>query len=135
MNKRLLVFRIGVLVTSACGGGGGPTTSGPKQGEKLTIAIGVDPDTLDPMRQTTTTVQNIVQMVVETLVKVDTDGKIQPYLATSWQTATDGMSWTFTLKSGFKFPTTPPFNPPPPKPTLPRILPPPPPCPFIYPYL
>jgi peptide/nickel transport system substrate-binding protein len=103
MNKRLLVFLIGVLVISACGGGGGTTQTGPKQGDKLTIAIGVDPDTMDPMRQTTTTVQNIVQMVVETLVKVDTDGKIQPYLATSWQTATDGLSWTFTLKSGVKF--------------------------------
>jgi peptide/nickel transport system substrate-binding protein len=110
MNKRLLVFLIGVLVTSACGGGGGPTTSGTKQGEKLTIAIGVDPDTLDPMRQTTTTVQNIVQMVVETLVAVDTTGKIQPLLATSWQTASDGMSWTFTLKSGLKFSDGAAFN-------------------------
>ena len=110
MNKRLLVFLIGVLVVSACGGGGGGTPSGPKQGEKLTIAIGVDPDTLDPMRQTTTTVQNIVQMVVETLVSVDTTGKIQPLLATSWQTASDGMSWTFTLKSGVKFSDGAPFN-------------------------
>lgn len=110
MNKRLLVFLIGALVVSACGGGGSPTQTGPKQGEKLTIAIGVDPDTMDPMRQTTTTVQNIVQMVVETLVSVDTTGKIQPYLATSWQPASDGLSWTFTLKSGVKFSDGAAFN-------------------------
>jgi peptide/nickel transport system substrate-binding protein len=110
MNKKLLGFLIGVLVMSACGGGGGPTTSGTKQGEKLTIAIGVNPDTMDPMRQTTTTVQNIVQMVVETLVWVDPTGKIQPLLATSWQQATDGMSWTFTLKSGVRFSDGAAFN-------------------------
>jgi peptide/nickel transport system substrate-binding protein len=108
MNKRLLVFLIGVLVMSACGGGGTPT--GPKQGDKLTIAIGVDPDFLDPMRQQTTTIQNIVSMVVETLVRVDTDSSIKPLLATSWQTASDGLSWTFTLKSGVKFSDGTPFN-------------------------
>jgi peptide/nickel transport system substrate-binding protein len=109
MDKKFLVLLIGVLVMSACGGGG-TTPTGPKQGEKLTIAIGVDPDTMDPMRQTTTTVQNIVQMVVETLVIVDTSGKINPYLATSWQTASDGLSWSFTLKSGVKFSDGAPFN-------------------------
>jgi peptide/nickel transport system substrate-binding protein len=110
MNQKLLVLLIGVLVMSACGGGTPTTSTGPKQGEKLTIAIGPDPDTMDPMRQTTTTIQNIVQMVVETLVWVDTEGKIQPFLATSWQQASDGMSWTFTLKSGVKFSDGATFN-------------------------
>jgi peptide/nickel transport system substrate-binding protein len=97
-----------VLVVSGCGGGS--TGGGSKQGDKLTVAIGIDPDTIDPMRQTTTTVQNIVQMVVETLVHVDTDGKVQPLLATSWQTASDGLSWTFTLRSGIQFTDGEPFN-------------------------
>jgi peptide/nickel transport system substrate-binding protein len=101
MSKRFVALLAALLVLSGCGGGGG--TSGPKQGDKLTIAIGVDPDYLDPMRQQTTTIQNIVSMVVETFVRVDENGKYQPLLATSWQTASDGMSWTFTLKSGVKF--------------------------------
>ena len=108
MSRRVLVVLAAVLVLSSCGGGGTP--SGTKQGDKLTIAIGVDPDTLDPMRQTTTTVQNIVQMVVETLLRVDTDGKVQPYLATSWKTSSDGLSWTFTLRSGVKFTDGSAFN-------------------------
>lgn len=110
MSRRLLALVAGLIVLSGCAGGGGGGTSGSKQGDKLTVAIGIDPDTLDPMRQTTTTVQNIVQMVVETLVRVDSDGKVQPLLATSWQTASDGMNWTFTLRSGVKFTDGEPFN-------------------------
>ena len=108
MSKRFLALLSALLVLSACGGGG--TTGGTKQGDKLTIAIGPDPDTLDPMRQTTTTIQNIVSMVVETFVFVDADGKYKPLLATSWQTAADGLSWTFTLHSGVKFSDGTAFN-------------------------
>ncbi|HKC18369.1 MAG TPA: ABC transporter substrate-binding protein, partial [Candidatus Dormibacteraeota bacterium] len=47
---------------------------------------------------------------VETLVKVDTDGSVKPLLATSWNTSSDGLAWTFTLKSGVKFSDGTPFN-------------------------
>ncbi|HSR23144.1 MAG TPA: ABC transporter substrate-binding protein [Candidatus Eisenbacteria bacterium] len=98
-----------VLLLTACG------TSSVRSAVRdkpsvLTIAIGVDPDTLDPMRQTTTTVQNIVQMMVESLARVDQDGKVQPGLATGWQEAPDGMSWTFTLRSGIRFSDGTPFD-------------------------
>jgi ABC-type transport system substrate-binding protein len=69
----------------------------------LRIAIGVDPDTLDPKRQTTTTVMNVVQMVVESLARVDQDGHVQPSLATGWDEAPGGLSWTFTLRAGVRF--------------------------------
>lgn len=120
MGKRLLVLLVAVLVISACGGSS--SQGGSKQGGTLTVAIGIDPDTLDPMRQTTTTVQNIVQMVVETLVRVDPQGKVQPLLATSWQTSSDGMSWTFTLRSGVKFTDGEPFNAAAVKTSLDRVL-------------
>src|SRR3981081_4127338 len=90
------VMVAGSLLT-ACGTTGHGAGAGARQTNMLTIAIGVDPDTLDPMRQTTTTVQNIVQMVVESLGRVDQNGKVQPNLATGWQEAPDAMSWTFAL--------------------------------------
>jgi len=86
-----------------CGTSGGSSGPSAKQTSVLTIAIGVDPDTLDPMRQTTTTVANIVSMVVESLGRVDQSGKVQPNLATSWQETPDAMSWTFTLRTGVTF--------------------------------
>ena len=121
MSRRLLVLLAGILVLSSCAGGGS-TTGGSKQGGTLTIAIGIDPDTMDPMRQTTTTVQNIVQMGVETLVRVDTDGKVQPLLATSWQTSSDGLSWTFNLRPGVKFTDGETFNAAAVKTSLDRVL-------------
>jgi peptide/nickel transport system substrate-binding protein len=133
MSRRLLVVLVGLLLVSSCGGGA-TGSGGSKQGDKLTIAIGIDPDTLDPMRQTTTTVQNIVQMTVETLVRVDTDGKVQPLLATSWQTSSDGLSWTFTLRSGVKFSDGEPLNAAAVKSSLDRVLAPGNTCPLCGPF-
>jgi peptide/nickel transport system substrate-binding protein len=135
MSRRLLVMLAFLLVLSGCGGGGGGgSNGGSKQGGTLTVAIGIDPDTMDPMRQTTTTVQNIVQMVVETLVRVDESGKIQPLLASSWQTSSDGLSWTFTLRSGIKFSDGEPFNAAAVKTSLDRVLAPGNTCPLCGPF-
>ncbi len=121
MSRKLVVILAAIVVLTGCAGGG-TSTGGSKQGGTLTVAIGIDPDTMDPMRQTTTTVQNMVQMVVETLVRVDSDGKIQPLLATSWDTSSDGLSWTFTLRSGVKFTDGEPFNAAAVKTSLDRVL-------------
>jgi ABC-type transport system substrate-binding protein len=99
----------GFLLTG-CGTNGTGVASGGKQTNRLTIAIGVDPDTMDPMRQTTTTVSNIVNMIVESLGRVDETGKIVPNLATTWQESPDAMSWTFTLRTGVAFSDGAPFD-------------------------
>ncbi|HXM56757.1 MAG TPA: ABC transporter substrate-binding protein [Candidatus Dormibacteraeota bacterium] len=91
------------LLLAACGGTAAATNDDARATSVLRVAIGVDPDTLDPMRQTTTTVMNIVQMVVEPLIRLDQDGQVQPDLATDWQEAPDASSWTFTLRAGVRF--------------------------------
>ena len=50
----------------------------PGRAAEFRIAVGVDPDTLDPVQQTTTTVGNMVDYMVETLTKLVPDGSIQP---------------------------------------------------------
>jgi len=67
------------------------------------IAIGVDPDTTDPVQQTTTTVANMIDYVVETLVFLGPDGKNHPMLAESWSLAPDGTQYTFKLRKGVTF--------------------------------
>jgi peptide/nickel transport system substrate-binding protein len=48
----------------------------PSPNAVLTIGIGVDLDTVDPAQQTTTTVQNVIDYGLQTLVAFDTQGKI-----------------------------------------------------------
>jgi peptide/nickel transport system substrate-binding protein len=123
VRKRLfgLVVAAVSLVVS-CGTFGGTSTNRADQQTTLTVAIGVDPDTLDPMRQTTTTVTNVVQMMVESFGRVGPDGKIQPNLATAWEEAPDALSWTFTLRPGAVFSDGIPFDAAAAKVNLDRIL-------------
>ena len=109
--RKLALLLAAALFAVACGNStGGGTSNTPKQGGTLTVAIGVDPDTLDPAAQTTTTASQIVDMMAETLVTLDAKGQVVPLLATSWQAASDGMSYTFTLRSGVKFSDGTDFN-------------------------
>ncbi len=67
------------------------------------IAVDVDPDTLDPAGQTSTTVESIVDTMVETLVSLRSDGKLGPGLAEEWQQSADGTTYTFTLRRNVTF--------------------------------
>ncbi len=91
-----------LLVTSFTSAPAAPTT--------FRIAVGIDPDTLDPVGMTTTTVANIVDYVVETLVTIDQEGKPQPLLAKSWDISPDGLEYTFELQEGVTFHDGTPFN-------------------------
>jgi peptide/nickel transport system substrate-binding protein len=88
----------------------GQSMPAPSPSATLTIGIGVDLDTVDPAQQTTTTVQNVIDYGLQTLVAFDTQGKIEPLLATSWETSKDGLTLTFKLRQGVKFHDGTPFN-------------------------
>src|SRR5499425_1149265 len=82
----------------------------PARAAEFRIAVGVDPDTLDPVQQTTTTVGNMVDYMVETLTKLVPDGSIQPHLAESWSVSSDGLQYTFKLRQGVTFHDKTAFN-------------------------
>jgi ABC-type transport system substrate-binding protein len=114
MRRRVVpVLVVMSLLLAACGGGGqssGPPSGGQKHGDRLTVAYNIEPDTLDPAALTTTAVASMVNMMVETLVRYDKDAKLVPHLATSWNVASDGLSYTFTLRQNVKFSDGTPFN-------------------------
>lgn len=85
----LALAAVSVLFLVACGGS---TTSGGKtqQAGTLTVGTGTDPDTLDPAAQTTGRVRDMVNLVVETLVQMNRQGKTVPDLATNWSMSPDG---------------------------------------------
>lgn len=102
-----LVFVVAMSLTAHASAQGTPA---PSPNAVLTIGIGVDLDTVDPAQQTTTTVQNVVDYGLQTLVAFDTQGKIKPLLATSWETSKDGLTLTLQLRQGVKFHDGTPFN-------------------------
>lgn len=100
--KPLLGLLAGLLVLAGSTGFSAAAT--------FRVAIGVDPDTLDPVQMTTTTVANVVDYVVETLTRLDEQGKIRPWLAESWSVSADGRQYTFKLRQGVVFQDGTPFD-------------------------
>jgi peptide/nickel transport system substrate-binding protein len=98
----LLLAACGFEQDPAAGGGGDADSS-------FSIAIGIDLDTLDPAGQTTTTVQNVVDYMVEPLVKEE-DGRLVGVLAESFETSPDGLTIDLTLRQGVTFHDGTPFN-------------------------
>ena len=54
------------------------------QADTVSVAIGIDPETMDPVQQGTTLVAMMLSHVTETLVYMDPDGEIHPHLAEDW---------------------------------------------------
>ncbi len=90
----LLLLAVSLVLTLGIGDGTAAT---------FRIAVGIDPDTLDPVQNTTTTVANMVDYVVEALTTIDQSGKILPLLAESWSVSADGVGYTFKLRTGVTF--------------------------------
>jgi ABC-type transport system substrate-binding protein len=87
-----------------------PAGGGEGGGGTFSIAVGIDPDTFDPAGQTTTTVQNMVDYVVETLVVFDEDGEVVGNLAETFETSEDGLTVTLGLAEGVVFHDGTPFD-------------------------
>lgn len=118
-------IRIGIALAIA-GALAGVLAGMPRGGQAaapttLTIAVGIDADTLDPESQTTTTIANMVDYMFESLVWYNDERsgiqpgqpqftKVVPALATSWTVSADGLTYTFTLRQGVKFQDGTDFN-------------------------
>jgi ABC-type transport system substrate-binding protein len=109
-GRTFAAFVAAGLLLGACGFEQDPAaSSGGGADSSFSIAIGIDLDTLDPAGQTTTTVQNVVDYMVEPLVKEE-DGRIVGVLAESFQTSPDGRTIDMTLRQGVTFHDGTPFN-------------------------
>ena len=78
--------------------------------QELKIGIGIDADTLNPQEQTTTLVQNMCDLIYDTLFYQTPDNKLEPRLATGYKVSKDGLSYTISLRKGAKFSDGTPFD-------------------------
>lgn len=104
------------LVTAACGSDdngsdNGGTTAGSTEatggetaeGAAITIALGSEPTSLDPMLVDDGGERAINDNIYETLLARDAAGTLEPGLATELPTQVDDTTWEFKLRDGVKF--------------------------------
>jgi len=99
-NSLLSLFSIGLLALTlaACGGTGGSNSGGVKTGGTLNVGLDSDAVTLDPLKSTALVDRQVMLNMYDTLVRVDTQNKIQPDLATLWSYPSP-TQLVFTLRS------------------------------------
>ena len=97
------------LSLAACGSGGSSNGGSVKTGGTLNVGLDSDAVTLDPLKSTALVDRQVMLNMYDTLVRVDTQNKIQPDLATSWSYPSP-TQLVFTLRSDVKFEDGTPFN-------------------------
>lgn len=71
--------------------------------QKIVVAVMQDPDFLDPHRAAASGTYEMMFNVFEGLLKPDSNGSVVPAVAESYHISEDGLTYTFTLRSGVKF--------------------------------
>jgi len=108
------VFAFSTL--TACSGANknaasGQTTTKSKAQDTLIYAQGADPRGLDPALVDDGESGKVIVNIYEGLLKYSKDStKLEPSLAESWDTSTDGLTYTFHLRKGVKFQDGTDFN-------------------------
>ena len=105
MLLALLIFSTGCGGNSGAGSTGGQDSAGTEPADKEGISIAMtDVSSLDPMKNWQIPAYYFYWTVYERLIKLNpATGEFEPELATSWEVADDGMSYTFHLREGVKW--------------------------------
>ena len=112
-KKRTILLRILVPVTIAIIVSGFFLSCKAKEAEvrdTLTIAIGAEPESLDPVKMTSAPAATVGEHVIQRLIYMEEDGTLTPMLATSWSANADSTVWTFQIRQGVKFHDGEPLN-------------------------
>ncbi|MDP9265672.1 MAG: ABC transporter substrate-binding protein [Chloroflexota bacterium] len=106
------------VVLAACAGGSpagpgaasGAPAGKPAYGGTVTMALEDDPINFDPLLSRAFIDRNVHYQIYDSLVRIDENGKIIPWLATKWDVAADGKTVTFSLRTDVKYHDGTPFD-------------------------
>jgi peptide/nickel transport system substrate-binding protein len=110
MIANVLMVLLVLIFTLPVFAGGGRQPAAPVVRDTLTIAIGAEPESLDPVRMTSAPAATIGEHVIERLIYMEEDGTLTPMLATSWSSNAEGTVWTFQIRQGVTFHDGAPLN-------------------------
>lgn len=100
-----------LLALSACTGtGSSGSSSSNASNATLTYGSQADVTTFDPYLSVNGSTYNYLVPLYDTLIRLGSNGKLEPDLATSWGYADNGLQFDLTLRSGVKFSDGTPFN-------------------------
>ena len=111
----LLLLVVGLLAAGLASGLGSALAADPSAspaGDKVVLHVGWtnDPDNLNPFIGAETSAYEIWLLNYDFLTGYSLDLKPTPDLATSWETSSDGKTWTFHLREGVKWQDGEPFT-------------------------
>lgn len=117
--KKLTVFLLAAMILAVTGCSATNTTPAPESGapdasgtpaatsapEKTTVrvALGSEPDNLDPMLSAATDTASVMMNVFEGLLGFNQKGEFVPAIAESYTVSPDELTYTFTIKQGIHF--------------------------------
>jgi oligopeptide transport system substrate-binding protein len=95
----------GFFALSACGGGASSNANlAPPDKQVFNVNDGTEPNSYDPTQQTYTYEGGVGREVFETLLKPNAQGTdVQPAAASSYDVSSDGLTYTFHLRSNAKW--------------------------------
>lgn len=92
-----------IMLVSTCTGCGRSTRNSAAGGTTLRYPIVIEPATFDPARINDVYTSELMQNIYEGLVTLDANNAVIPALARTWETSSDGKTYTFHLDPGAKF--------------------------------
>lgn len=103
MRNPLKLSKLSAVLTIGLTLGLGVGVQGVTQAQTVTAVMQAPLRSLDPIITTAYLLQNYGYLVYDTLVRRDSEGKIQPQMLDHWKASADGKTYTFTLRSGLKW--------------------------------
>jgi peptide/nickel transport system substrate-binding protein len=95
------------LLTTACGGGddgeAAAAAGPPRSGGTLRFAVNTETDCLDPHQSPADVAGFFSRPILDSLVALDADGTLHPWLATKWTVSDDAKTYDLTLRDDVTF--------------------------------
>lgn len=101
--KSLSKLALTLILLLGVGLSAGTAADKPKRGGTLVFGISKDMVLMNPLVGSSSTERRIRELMFETLVGRDVNGKVHPHLAESWEVSKDGKTYTVNLRQGVKF--------------------------------